>query len=87
MTGINLIQKCTRTGLFARIAYWVRTFGTHEGKSAVSMFNLLAYHDMKLEMYMNDVEAFGASIGKAAGSEVKMIGQVVSCSSAWDGEK
>ncbi len=66
---------------------WVRTFGTREGEGAVSMLNLLAYHDGKRETYMKYVEAFGASVGKAVGSEAKIIGHVTSCSSTPDGER
>ncbi|ERF75993.1 hypothetical protein EPUS_08247 [Endocarpon pusillum Z07020] len=66
---------------------WVRTFGKQEGKSAVWMFNLLAYQDGKRETFMKYVEAFAASVGKAVGSESQIFGQVIRCSSTSDGEE
>ena len=51
------------------------------------MFNLLSYQNGKRETFMKYVEAFGASVGKAVGSEAKIMGQVVSYSSTSDGEE
>jgi hypothetical protein len=51
------------------------------------VFNLLAYHDGKRELYIQYIDAFGASVGRAAGSEAKIIGHVTSYSSTPDGEK
>jgi uncharacterized protein (DUF1330 family) len=64
-----------------------RASEAQEGKSAVSIFNLLAYHDGKREVYIQYIDAFGASVGKAAGSEAKIIGHVTSYPSTPDGEK
>lgn len=66
---------------------WVRLFGAREGKTAVSMFNLLAYHDGKREEYFKYVQEFTASVGKAVGAEATVFGQVASCSSTPDGKK
>lgn len=66
---------------------WVRSFGAQEGKNAVSMFNLLSYHEGKREVFMQYVAAFGATLGKAVGSEALIIGGVKRCSSTPYGEK
>ncbi|KAF1987379.1 hypothetical protein K402DRAFT_392654 [Aulographum hederae CBS 113979] len=57
---------------------WIRIFGEQEGRSAVSMLNLLSFLPQKKASYLQYGAAFAKSIGSRRGGDAKIVGTVVS---------
>jgi hypothetical protein len=68
---------------------WVRVFAQREGKTAVSMLNLLAFKDGMKDEYLKYGKAFAESIGSRRGGFAKIVGRVINekvstSSQEWD---
>jgi hypothetical protein len=63
--------------LSAGLESWIQQLVPKESKSAVSMFNLLAFVPGKKEEYLKYGAAFAESIGSRHGGNAKIVGNVV----------
>jgi len=63
--------------LSAGLESWIQQLGGNESKTAVSMFNLLAFAPGKKEEYLKYGAAFAKSIGSRHGGNAKVVGNVV----------